>query len=55
MQQARPGQRTALLLPAEAAEDGHRTGVLVEFEHDRLDLHQPADKRTEAYITGRFG
>jgi phosphate transport system ATP-binding protein len=47
--------RTAFFT-AEAAEgSGDRTGLLVEYDRtDSLFTH-PADKRTEDYITGRFG
>ena len=30
-------------------------GELVEVGADREDLHQPDDKRTEDYVTGKFG
>ena len=32
-----------------------RTGLLVEFDRTDTLFTQPADKRTEDYITGRFG
>jgi phosphate transport system ATP-binding protein len=54
-QAARVSDRTAFFT-AEAAEgSGDRTGLLVEYDRtDSLFTH-PADKRTEDYITGRFG
>ena len=35
--------------------DGARTGVLVEYDTTPKIFTQPADKRTEDYVTGRFG
>ena len=35
--------------------DESRTGVLVEFGETGQLFTQPKDKRTEDYITGRFG
>jgi phosphate transport system ATP-binding protein len=56
MQQAgRVSDRTAFFT-AEAAEGtGDRTGVLVEYDRTDAIFTQPADKRTEDYVTGRFG
>jgi phosphate transport system ATP-binding protein len=56
MQQARRvSDMTACLMLDEAAQNGHRTGVLAEFSPtDRL-FTNPKDPRTEAYITGRIG
>ncbi len=56
MQQARRvSDMTACLMLDEAAKDGHRIGVIAEFtDTDRL-FANPADPRTEAYITGRIG
>src|ERR671925_415197 len=36
-------------------EDGRRTGVLVEYDATEKIFTNPADKRTEDYVTGRFG
>ena len=36
-------------------EDGTRTGVLVEYADTPTIFTHPADKRTEDYVTGRFG
>jgi phosphate transport system ATP-binding protein len=56
MQQARRvSDLTACLMLDEAAADGHRTGILVEFSQTDLLFTTPKDKRTEAYITGRIG
>jgi phosphate transport system ATP-binding protein len=32
-----------------------RSGVLVEYDRTEKIFTQPADKRTEDYVTGRFG
>jgi phosphate transport system ATP-binding protein len=54
-QAARISDRTAFF-NAEAAEGtGDRTGVLVEFDRTDTLFTSPADRRTEDYITGRFG
>jgi phosphate transport system ATP-binding protein len=36
-------------------EDGKRTGILVEYDKTDKLFTNPADKRTEDYVTGRFG
>jgi phosphate transport system ATP-binding protein len=54
-QAARVSDRTAFFT-AEAAEGtGDRTGLLVEFDRTDAIFTSPADKRTEDYVTGRFG
>ena len=54
-QAARVADRTAFFT-AEAAEGhGDRTGHLVEFDQTRRIFSNPADQRTEDYISGRFG
>ena len=53
-QAARIADRTAFF-SVEAAADGHRTGVLVEYDHTAKIFTNPADPRTEGYVTGRFG
>jgi phosphate transport system ATP-binding protein len=54
-QAARVSDRTAFFT-AEAAEgSGDRTGLLVEYDRTDSIFTQPADKRTEDYVTGRFG
>jgi phosphate transport system ATP-binding protein len=35
--------------------DGDRRGILVEYDSTAKIFTQPADKRTEDYVTGRFG
>ncbi len=36
-------------------DDHHRSGVLVEYDATNKIFTNPADKRTEDYVTGRFG
>jgi phosphate transport system ATP-binding protein len=36
-------------------EDGERAGTLVEYDETAAIFTHPADKRTEDYVTGRFG
>ncbi len=55
MQQAgRVADRTAFF-SVEVREDGGRQGVLVEVDDTTKIFTNPADKRTEDYVTGRFG
>jgi len=35
--------------------DETRTGKLIEFDRTQVIFTNPKDKRTEDYITGRFG
>jgi len=35
--------------------DGDRAGILVEYDETAKIFTQPSDKRTEGYVTGRFG
>ena len=35
--------------------EGERSGVLVEYDETTTIFTQPKDKRTEDYVTGRFG
>jgi phosphate transport system ATP-binding protein len=53
-QAARVSSRTAFFT-AEADEEGKRVGKLVEFDDTRTIFGVPNDKRTEDYISGRFG
>ncbi len=53
-QAARVSDRTAFFT-AESTDDGDRTGVLIEFDRTEKIFTAPADRRTEDYITGRFG
>jgi len=53
-QAARVSDRTAFFT-AELDDGGNRRGRLVEYDETANIFSQPADERTEAYITGRFG
>ena len=53
-QAARVSHRTAFFT-AEPDEEGNRTGKLVEFDDTTKIFSNPGDKRTEDYISGRFG
>ncbi|MEO3811550.1 phosphate ABC transporter ATP-binding protein PstB [Sphaerisporangium sp. B11E5] len=53
-QAARVSHRTAFFT-AEVDEQGVRHGRLVEYDSTVRIFSNPADKRTEGYITGRFG
>jgi phosphate transport system ATP-binding protein len=53
-QAARVSHRTAFFT-ADVDETGVRHGRLVEFDTTSRIFSNPADKRTEDYITGRFG
>jgi phosphate transport system ATP-binding protein len=54
-QAARVSDRTAFFTAEAAPGTGDRTGLLVEFGQTDSIFTQPADRRTEAYVTGRFG
>jgi len=53
-QAARVSDRTAFLT-ADVGESGARCGVLVEYDRTDKIFTTPRDKRTDDYITGRFG
>ena len=53
-QAARVSDRTAFFT-AELDDAGNRRGRLVEFDETSTIFSNPADERTEAYVTGRFG
>ncbi len=53
-QAARVSDRTAFFT-ADVDENGVRHGRLVEFDETSTLFSRPSDKRTEDYITGRFG
>ena len=53
-QAARVSDRTAFFT-VDVAEDGHRTGHIVEFDRTEMIFTNPSDQRTEDYVTGRFG
>jgi len=56
MQQAtRVSDRTAFFSVLLDSENDTRTGVLVEYGRTRQIFEDPADSRTQAYVTGRVG
>jgi phosphate transport system ATP-binding protein len=54
-QAARVSDRTAFFTAEAAPGTGDRTGLLVEFDDTDAIFTHPADRRTEDYVTGRFG
>jgi len=54
-QAARVSDRTAFFTAEVSDEGRERTGVLVEFDRTERIFTAPSDRRTEDYITGRFG
>jgi phosphate transport system ATP-binding protein len=55
MQQAARVSHKTAFFTAEADPHGKRVGKLVEFDNTRTIFASPNDKRTEDYISGRFG
>ncbi len=53
-QAARVSHRTAFFT-VDVQEAGQRTGTLVEFDRTERMFTNPSEKRTEDYVTGRFG
>ncbi|HEX2177393.1 MAG TPA: phosphate ABC transporter ATP-binding protein PstB [Nocardioidaceae bacterium] len=54
-QAARISDRTAFFTAQPDETTGNRTGLLVEYDKTRQIFSNPADRRTEDYISGRFG
>ncbi|HEX2040188.1 MAG TPA: phosphate ABC transporter ATP-binding protein PstB [Acidimicrobiales bacterium] len=54
-QAARVSDRTAFLTTEVNEETGQRTGILVEYDRTDRIFTSPRDRRTDDYITGRFG
>jgi phosphate transport system ATP-binding protein len=54
-QAARVSDRTAFFTVNIDDEIGERTGELVEFDRSEVIFTNPSDKRTENYVSGRFG
>jgi len=54
-QAARVSDRTAFFTARPDETTGNRTGLLVEFDQTKTIFSNPSDRRTEAYISGRFG
>jgi phosphate transport system ATP-binding protein len=55
MQQAARVADMTAFFSVERLDDSDRTGVLVEYDATPKIFTQPSDKRTEDYVTGRFG
>ena len=56
MQQAARVADMTAFFSVEVSEDGkQRTGILVEYDATPTIFTRPGDKRTEDYVTGRFG
>jgi len=55
MQQAARVADMTAFFSVEVSPDGKRTGVLIEYDKTAKIFTTPADKRTEDYVTGRFG
>jgi len=51
-QAARASDYTAMMM---LAKEGIRTGTMIEFDKTNIIFTNPSDKRTEDYVTGRFG
>jgi phosphate transport system ATP-binding protein len=54
-QAARVADRTAFFTAIPSEDTGARTGMLVEYDKTTKIFENPADNRTEDYISGRFG
>jgi len=55
MQQAARVAEMTAFFSLDVKDDGSRNGVLVEYDATEKIFTQPADERTEGYVTGRFG
>ena len=55
MQQAARVADMTAFFSVDIAPEGQRTGILVEYDETTKIFTQPGDKRTEDYVTGRFG
>lgn len=51
-QAARASDHTAMMM---LSKDGERSGTVIEFDQTKRIFTNPKDKRTEDYVTGRFG
>jgi phosphate transport system ATP-binding protein len=51
-QAARVSDYTAMMM---LTKDGSRSGTVIEFSETKTIFTNPKDKRTEDYVTGRFG
>ncbi len=55
MQQAARVADMTAFFSVDVADEGERTGILVEYDRTDKIFTQPSDQRTEDYVTGRFG
>jgi phosphate transport system ATP-binding protein len=55
MQQAARVADMTAFFSLDVREDSSRSGILVEYDVTQRIFTQPADPRTEGYVTGRFG
>ena len=55
MQQAARVADMTAFFSIEQGDEGQRAGILVEYDVTSKIFTQPSDKRTEDYVTGRFG
>jgi phosphate transport system ATP-binding protein len=55
MQQAARVAEMTAFFSLDVHDDGTRNGILVEYDKTEKIFTQPADERTEGYVTGRFG
>jgi phosphate transport system ATP-binding protein len=55
MQQAARVADMTAFFSVEVGAEGQRTGILVEYDETAKIFTHPSDKRTEDYVTGRFG
>ena len=55
MQQAARVADMTAFFSISKGDEGQRSGVLVEYDDTNTIFTQPGDKRTEDYVTGRFG
>lgn len=51
-QAARASDYTAMMM---LSKEGERSGTVIEFDDTNVIFTRPKDKRTEDYVTGRFG
>ena len=55
MQQAARVADMTAFFSVTRGDEGQRTGILVEYDATSKISRSPSDKRTEDYVTGRFG
>ena len=54
-QAARVSDMTAFLIVKLDAEEKHRQGKLIEYDETEKIFTNPADQRTEDYVSGKVG